>query len=273
VAKTACPKCGFHQETSEECGRCGIVFKRYSAEPRYPEPVAWVASRTTSKPKPVRRFRRYCLAFHVASLAFLILVCTLILSPVTPPQIVTTPDAQRRAEAKVREFQSSVEKGYSETLEMDEAELNGWLSSNLALRPPAEKTETVTAPSNRQAVRPAETASEPASGAGPTLEEAQSSVRDVRIELLQDSLRAYVLFELYGKDMSLELEGQLKVRAGCLRLEPTSGKLGSLPLPSGSLEDATKRLFDSPENREKFRLPLQIQDVKVEAGRLIVSSR
>jgi hypothetical protein len=33
------------------------------------------------------------------------------------------------------------------------------------------------------------------------------------------------------------------------------------------------RLFDSPENREKFRLPPHIQDMRIEHGQLIVTSR
>jgi hypothetical protein len=74
-------------------------------------------------------------------------------------------------------------------------------------------------------------------------------------------------------DLSLELEGQLTVRDGCLRLEPTAGKLGSLPLMQATLEGAAYRLFDSPENKEKFRLPPEIRDVRVERGRLIVSSQ
>ncbi len=66
------------------------------------------------------------------------------------------------------------------------------MSSNLALAPesppPDMPTETV-----------------------PTVEEVQSNVRNVMIVLLDDRLRAYVIFNLYGKDLSLTLEGRLRV--------------------------------------------------------------
>jgi len=157
-------------------------------------------------------------------------------------------------------------------MELDEAELNGWLGSNLAIRQPVSAVVSQ-ADVRESAIALAKQALAPEANAGPTVEQVQSAVQDVRIDLRQNSLRAYVLFELFGKELSLELEGQLTVREGCLRLIPTGGKLGSLPLLAGTLESATRRLFDSPENREKFRLPPQIRDVHVEAGRLVISCR
>ncbi len=98
-------------------------------------------------------------------------------------------------------------------------------------------------------------------------------MRDLKIELFEDSLRAYVAMDFYGKKMSLELEGRLMVKDGYLRLEPTAGKLGSLPLLPGTLESAARRLFDSPENREKFRVPPAIVDIQVKHGNLTVTTR
>jgi len=81
------------------------------------------------------------------------------------------------------------------------------------------------------------------------------------------------VFDFHGKDLSLQLEGKLVMQGGYLRLIPTGGKLGSLPLPQATLESAAQRLFDAPENREKFRLPPHIRDIRVERGELIVSSQ
>ncbi len=86
-------------------------------------------------------------------------------------------------------------------------------------------------------------------------------------------MRVHTLFELYGKSLSLELEGKVTTRDGYLRFEPSSGKLGSLPLPGATLRRAVDRLFESPENREKFRLPPEIEDIRVEERKLIVSAR
>ena|SRR5438093_9972684 len=45
----------------------------------------------------------------------------------------------------------------------------------------------------------------------------------------ESDLSAYVLFDLYGKELSLTLEGRLSVQDGYLRLSPTRLMLGSLP--------------------------------------------
>jgi hypothetical protein len=100
----------------------------------------------------------------------------------------------------------------------------------------------------------------------------QSNVKDVKIELLDDQLRAHVVFDFHGLDLTLMLQGNLFARNGYLRFEPTRGKLGRLPLPEASLKSAMTRLFDSPENREKFRLPPEIRDVGVRQGKLFLSS-
>jgi hypothetical protein len=103
------------------------------------------------------------------------------------------------------------------------------------------------------------------------VEQVRSSVREVMIALRRNSLLAYVSFELYGMGLSLELEGRPVVQNGRFRLEPIRGKLGSLPLSSGLLASAANRLFDAPENRDKFRLPALIRAVSVEEGRLVIS--
>jgi hypothetical protein len=39
------------------------------------------------------------------------------------------------------------------------------------------------------------------------------------------------------------------------------------------VDRAVRRLFDSPENKEKFRLPPHIRDLRVENGEIVVSYR
>ena len=69
------------------------------------------------------------------------------------------------------------------------------------------------------------------------------------------------------------LEGYLQTQDGQLRFRPTGGKLGSLPLPQMVLDRAVERLFESPENRDKFRLPPDIANIHVANNELVVSYR
>jgi hypothetical protein len=96
-------------------------------------------------------------------------------------------------------------------------------------------------------------------------------MRDIKINLVGDLVHAYVLFNLYGKDISLELTGHLFVADGRLRLQPTSGKVGTMPIPKVTLDRAVSRLFDSPENQDKFLVPPEIKDIRVVNGELVVS--
>jgi hypothetical protein len=162
------------------------------------------------------------------------------------------------AELKIEQHMASAQAGQYHKLELDQAELNGWLGSRLALAPRNEDKPVV----------PDLFADSPA----PTPEELQSNVKDVKIELLEDQLRAYVVFDFHGVDLTLVLEGRLSVESGYLRFQPTKGKLGLLPLPQASLKSAMQRLFDSPENREKFRLPREIRDVGIRDSRIYVSA-
>ena len=56
-----------------------------------------------------------------------------------------------------------------------------------------------------------------------------------------------------------------------IRLKPTSGKLGSLPIPQMALDRAVRKMFESPENREKFKLPDEVADIRVENSEFVIS--
>lgn len=96
-------------------------------------------------------------------------------------------------------------------------------------------------------------------------------MRDLKIHVLNDRLRAHLLFDFYGNDLSLLLEGRLRVEDGYLCPEPIRAQLGSLPVLRAALDPAVRRLFNAPENREKFRLPPDIRDVHIEDGKRVVS--
>jgi hypothetical protein len=275
MANVVCPKCGFEQEASVECGRCGIVFDRYRPAGHVPQGA--VDDRTSStgdRPAP-GLFRRIFRLFRWLAPAAAVLVLLLILRPSPPPRITLAPEAIEQSEAKVHEFRAAAQAGRPQPLELDQAELNAWLNSNLAIKHSGTEVAPASAePQNDRSAPPGEPETKaPVPKTEPTSAELRASMRDVRIELMENSLRVYAAFDFHGKTLSLEIEGRLTTRDGYLRLEPTGGKLGSLPLPSGVLESAMRQLFDAPENREKFHLPPHIGEMKVEKGNLVVTPR
>jgi hypothetical protein len=219
------------------------------------------------EPSPLR------LAFRIIrwiTYAAAIITLLMVFHATPPPVIATNPQAAARVEQKVQDVEQAVASGQSATLRLDQSELNSYLASHLDLSPAAPtKSASNTAPSgdaNSNLPPPSGTPAE-------QVEQVRSSVRDVKVELVEDRVRAYVVFDFHGKDLTLQLEGRLASANGYLRFEPVSGQLGSLPIPQSALETAVQRMMDSPENREKLKLPPGITDLRIENGELLATFR
>jgi hypothetical protein len=267
---TKCPKCGFYQEQGAECGRCGIIFDRYHpVEAEFRSSYRADSSADFSRTPSPGLLRRAFRIFRWSSLGVLALTTVLILIPSPPPEVEASTKTAELVETKVRQFAASLEKGQALPLEMNQEELNSWLSANLALQ---HSTEFAEDSPQKHALAGAALVDTMAASqdSDSAVEEAQSTIKDIKIELLEDSLRAYVEFNFHGKELTLVLEGCVRTQDGYLQFEPTSGQLGSLPLPAVALEDAARQLFESEKNRETFRLPAQIQSIHVLNGNLLI---
>ncbi|MDP3092861.1 MAG: hypothetical protein Q8N04_19475 [Nitrospira sp.] len=185
-----------------------------------------------------------------------VLLAILRQAPALPIQ--SDPQAADRVAEKMALLQQSIQTNRAAHVALSEAELNQWMRDNLAIA------------SAHQAQQAG--LSVPA-GSAATVEEVQSALKDVRMNLAGNQLKAYALFHIYRKDISLQLDGTLETRDGYVRLTPTAGKLGALPIPQATLGHVVAQLFESPQNREKFQLPPQISSVHVENSTLVITSR
>ena len=224
---------------------------------------------TTNIPSPATRvppktsvlrwiFRIFRWSTYLVALITLILV----LHKEPAPPVVTTPQAAARAEEKFAQVAETVAQGQPGTVRLDESELNSYLASHLDL-----KTDSPAA----AAPAPEATPGGPGAPTTEDVEKMRSSVRDVKVQMADDRVKAYVVFDVHGKDMTLELEGKLGATNGYLQFQPVSGHIGSLPIPQSTLESAVQRLMESPDNREKLRLPADISDLHIENGELVAT--
>ena len=220
---------------------------------------AHAQTRRTSPWKLIFRFVRW------STYAVAVVTLILALHKTPPPPVETNPQAAARAEQKFEDAERAVANGHPATVRVDETELNSYLSSHLEV-------------AGKEAPKPATAGGQPdsADSSTPTaqdVEQMRSNVRDFKIQLEGDRVKAYVLFDVHGKDMTLQLEGRLSAQNGYLNFEPVSGQIGSLPIPQSALESAVRRLRESPENREKLKLPPQIADLRIENGEVVASYR
>jgi hypothetical protein len=188
----------------------------------------------------------------------IVVLLVLLLHKPTPPPVVATPEAAARVEQKFQDVQQAVDQGQSATLRMNETELNSYLASHLDFA--------------GEAVASTDQDDAGANGDRPTtdsVEQMRSNVRDVRVQLVDDMVKAYVVFDVHGKDMTLQLRGKLGEDNGFLKFDPVSGQIGALPIPQATLEAAVRKLMDSPENRDKLKLPDDISDLKIENGEVV----
>lgn len=228
-----------------------------------PTPESPTIARVPEKVSPLTwafRFLRW--STYLAALITIILV----LHKSPPPSVVATPQAAASAEEKLSQAQQAISQGQPTTLRLDQAEVNSYLSNHLDLAP-----QSATSSNSAPQFAPPTTDG----GSGPMtstdIEQAKSSVKDVKVTMEGDQVHAYVVFDLHGKDMTLDLIGKLGAQDGYLKFEPVSGKIGLLPIPQPALESAVRQLMESPENRDKLKLPSDISDLRIENGQLVTT--
>jgi hypothetical protein len=212
------------------------------------------------------------------SLIGLVVTIALVLRKSPAPDIANDPAAASRAEKKFEAADQAKAAGQPAQVALDRTELNSYLAQNLQLEggPAPASGGSASAAKAPSAIGAGGTSSgSPAASVGaeeqPTLDQVQSAVKDVKVDMVGDVVKAYVLFDFHGKDMTLELDGHLSSEGGYIKFVPISGMLGSLPLPQSTLNSAIEKLMASPENREKLRLPSDVSDIKIEDGHAVMT--
>lgn len=272
LPRMACPKCGFEQDTAVECRRCGIIIAKYKDPPSDPSPrshptpgstpqgfvVSDPSETPTSTPSLLTHAGQVFRGLRWLSLGTSLVVLALILRQAPPLSVQHDPHAADHVAGKLVQLEEAARAGAPRTLRLNEAELNHWLRESLAIA---------------DAHRTSQTLADLGMSDQAELQEVQSGLKDLRLNLQGDLIRAQAFFEIRGKTLSLQLDGHVSVTNGQLDFKPTGGKLGSLPLPKSTLDGVVTRLRDAPQNRAQFQLPAHVQDLRVQNGEWVITYR
>ena len=96
------------------------------------------------------------------------------------------------------------------------------------------------------------------------------AIRDVRVHLIQDRIRAYIVLGYHGSEITVDLEGKLHSRQGLIQFDPIAGKVGALDIPQSVMLGAIQQLEDSPDKRRKLRLNGNLSDLRVESSQVVL---
>ena len=186
-------------------------------------------------PRVVLRVFLYCCCVAAALLtAFLLLA----FHTPPPPVVHTDPSAAAQLNARLKQAQASASPASPQKLSVEQTELNSLLASYLGKAPNPNADDPV-------------------------------PFRDMKVTIVEDRLRLYVVLDFHGKDLALQVEGKLHTEKGLLRFEPLSGKVGALPIPRSALQSSMRKMMNSPEGREALRLPSNVSDVHVEDEKIV----
>jgi hypothetical protein len=98
----------------------------------------------------------------------------------------------------------------------------------------------------------------------------QVPVKDAQVIFEGDELKGQFSTQVYGKEMFVTLSGHVGAKDGYVTFNPTSFKIGSLPMPIAVVQKQLDKKFNEPETREKLKLPEFVSDLKIENGQLVI---
>jgi len=99
----------------------------------------------------------------------------------------------------------------------------------------------------------------------------QPEVKDYQVNFDGDIARGQFVTQIGGKDVYVTLAGHLGSQGGYATFEPTEFKVGDLDIPVSLVNSALQKKLN--EQRDRLKLPDDIQAIKVENGELVMTGK
>lgn len=206
----------------------------------------------------------------VATLASSLIALVLVLKK---PHQVAPPMPAAIAAAKAESFQEKVEQ-FEQPKQPGQAPAEVHLSSDEISAALAQAAGMIPATQPQSqlpvAASPGLPSAPPAS-ADAAFGPGQPEVKDYQVNFDGDVARGQFVTQIGGKDVYVTLAGHLGSKDGYATFDPTEFKVGDLSIPVSLVNDALQKRLT--EQRDRLKLPDNVDGIKVENGELVMTGK
>ncbi|MGO9649245.1 MAG: hypothetical protein ACLPOO_14465 [Terriglobales bacterium] len=207
----------------------------------------------------------------VATLASSLIAIVLVLKK---PHPVAQPMLPAVAAAKAESFQEKVEQ-FEQPKQPGQAPAEVHLSSDeisaalaqAAGAIPVVQMPAPPPPASSGSSLPGTPPASPDAAIGP----GQPEVKDYQVSFDGDVARGQFVTQIGGKDVYVTLAGHLGSKNGYATFDPTEFKVGDLTIPISLVNDALQKRLT--EQRDRLKLPDNVDGIKVENGELVMTGK
>jgi hypothetical protein len=205
----------------------------------------------------------------VATLASSLIAIVLVLKkphPVAPPMPAAV------AAAKAESFQEKVEQ-FEQPKQPGQAPAEVHLSSDEISAAFAQAAGAIPVAPNQpqQTASGGSLPSTPPASADAAIGPGQPEVKDYQVSFDGDVARGQFVTQIGGKDVYVTLAGHLSSKNGYATFDPTEFKVGDLNIPVSLVNDALQKRLT--EQRDRLKLPDNVDGIKVENGELVMTGK
>jgi hypothetical protein len=206
----------------------------------------------------------------VATLASSLIAIILVLKK---PHPVSQPMPPAVAAAKAESFQQKVEQ-FEQPKQPGQAPAEVRLSSEEISAAFAQAAGAIPIPQT-QPQQPAGSSpglpSTPPTSADAAFAPGQPEVKDYQVSFDGDVAHGQFVTQIGGKDVYVTLAGHLGSKDGYATFDPTEFKVGDLNIPVSLVNDALQKRLT--EQRDRLKLPDNVDGIKVENGELVMTGK
>ncbi|MBZ5572673.1 MAG: hypothetical protein LAO09_12445 [Acidobacteriia bacterium] len=183
------------------------------------------------------------------------------------PQPVSQPLPPAAAAAKAESFQEKLEQ-FGQPKQPGQAPAEVRLSSDEVSAALAQAAGAIPTPAVQSG--PGLPSTPPSSPDAP-IAPGQPEVKDYQVNFDGDVARGQFVTQIGGKDVYVTLAGHLGSKDGYATFDPTEFKVGDLNIPVSLVNDALQKKLS--EQRDRLKLPDNVNGIKVENGELVMTQR